>query len=293
MRLGLAAIAVVLATLLVPIGITASWLSLRVDNTQAYVDTVAPLAEDPDLRDALAEEVAAAAIDTLTGNVPAALLPDAFNDLVRASTKEVIESDGFPEFWRKANADTHREFLAIVHERQEDVVADGYVIVDLRPLLDEVLADLAKDYPIIPVDQLPSTPLPLPVMPESKLEQARGAYQVVEGLAVWVPLLWIGLAAFAVVVTPGGRGRLRAGAACALGIAIGGVLVMLLASSGTDLAVDQIEPAKQDLARLVIEVVVSSLDNAALSAAVGGFVVGVALVAVSLLGRRRVPAGHP
>ena len=58
MRYALAALAVVLSTLLVPIGITATWLSLRVDSTEAYVDTVAPLAEDPDLREVLAREVA-------------------------------------------------------------------------------------------------------------------------------------------------------------------------------------------------------------------------------------------
>ena len=140
MRYTLAAFAVVLSTLLVPIGITATWLSLRVDSTQAYVDTVEPLAEEKKLRDALAEEVANAAVSTIEQRVPAALLPDSLSAVVGASAQEVVENDAFPEFWRKANAEAHREFLAIVHERDEGVVADGWVYIDVGPLLDEVLS---------------------------------------------------------------------------------------------------------------------------------------------------------
>ncbi len=202
MRSALAAFAVVLSTLLVPIGITATWLSLRVDNTEAYVDTVAPLAEEPELREALAKEVADTAIATLESNVPLGLLPGGVDTVVRRSTEDVIESDSFPEFWRQANADAHKEFLAIAHDRDDNVVADGYVIVDLQPLLDDVLTDFAAEFGI-PANLVPSTPLPLPVVRESRLEQARGAYQVLDALAWWVPLLWAGLVALAVLVAPG------------------------------------------------------------------------------------------
>lgn len=292
MRSALAAFAVVLSTLLVPIGITATWLSLRVDNTEAYVDTVAPLAEEPELRAALANEVADTAIATLESNVPLGLLPDGVDTVVRRSTEDVIESDSFPEFWRQANADAHKEFLAIAHDRDDNVVADGYVIVDLQPLLDDVLTDFAAEFGI-PANLVPSTPLPLPVVRESRLEQARGAYQVLDALAWWVPLMWVGLVALAVLVARGIRGRLWVGAACAVGVAVGGALVLLLTPPVTDAVVDQVEPQKQDLARLVIEVVVDSLDNTALTAVIVGLVVGGVLFVGSLLTGRRAPAAHP
>ncbi len=292
MRIAVAAFAVVLATLLVPIGITATWLSLRVDTTEAYVDTVAPLAEEPELRATLAKEVADAAIATLESNVPLGLLPDGIDTVVRRSTEDVIGSDGFPEFWRQANADAHQEFLAIVHDRDDNVVADGYIIVDLQPLLDDVLTDFAAEFGI-PANLVPSVPLPLPVLRESRLEEARGAYQVLDALAWWVPLLWAGLVALAVLVAPGIRGRLRAGTASAVGVAVGGVLVLLLTSPATDAVVDQVEPQKQDLARLVIEVVVDSLDDTALTAVIVGVVVGGVLFVGSLVTGRRTPAGHP
>ena len=71
-RQALAAFAVVLATLLVPMAVASTWLSLRVDGTEAYVDTVAPLADEPELRDALAKEVSAAATSAIADIVPGA-----------------------------------------------------------------------------------------------------------------------------------------------------------------------------------------------------------------------------
>jgi len=288
-RIGLATLAVVLATVLVPLGITSTWLSLRVDSTEAYVDTVAPLADDPELRDALADEVAEAAVDALASNVPAALLPDSLDTGVRAATQRVVENDGFPEFWRKANADAHREFLAIVHDRDKGVVADGYVFIDVGPLLDDVLADFVAELgPGGSSIDLPPQSLMVPVVPESKLEQVRGAYQALDFLAFWVPLGWAVLVAFALIVARGLRGRLRTGAAAAFGVAIGGALVLLLTSPVTDAVVDQVEAGKQDLARLVVEIVVDSLDAYALTASIVGLVVGAVLLLGSFLtGRSR------
>jgi len=290
-RLGLAAFAVVLATLLVPVGITSTWLSLRVDSTEAYVDTVAPLADNDELRERLGDEVADTAIATLQGNVPVGL-PSGLEQAVRASTNEVVESPGFPKFWRQANADTHREFLGIVHETDENVVADGWVVIDVSPLLDEVLKEFAEQYGIPSALLPPSAPLPLPVVPESRLEQARGGYQVLDWLSLWVPLIWAGLVAVAVIAAPGLRGRLRAGAACAVGAAIGGVLVLLLTGPVTDAVVDQVDAENQGLARLVVEVVVATLDDSAMAVVIGGLVIGAGLLAVSFWPRtRRIATG--
>lgn len=278
-RVALAAFLVVLSTVLVPVGVVSTWLSLRVDDTDKYVETVAPLADDEELRDALAEQVSAAAVGTLERRVPAALLPDSLGTVVRAAADRVVENDGFPEFWRKANAKAHREFLAIVHDR-EGVVADGWVFIDLGPLLDEVIADLA-----LPGIQLPPQKLMVPVVPESELEKARGGYQVLDWLSVWVPIIWLVLMAIAIAVAPGWRGRLRAAASGAIGAAVGSAVVLLVAAPTTDLVVDQVEPENQDLARLVIEVVVQTLDETAITVAIVGLVAGVALLCGSFLPR--------
>ena len=278
MRHAIAAFAVVLSTLVVPIAVTATWLSLRVDDTDAYVDAVAPLADEPQLRAALSRELAQAASASVAERVPGA---GAFDGMIRRMTQDVVANDAFPEFWREANAKAHREFLAIVHERDADVVADGWVYLDIGPLLDEVLADLVGVLPV--AVELPSRPVLVPVVPESELERGRGAYQVLDFLAVWAPLLWLALVALAVLVAPGVRGRLRTAALCAFGAALGGALALLLEAPVTDLAVDQAEPENQDLVRLVVEVVTASLGDTALAVVVAGLVVGSGLLVASLL----------
>lgn len=290
-RNALAAFAVILATLLVPLGIGATWLALRVDDTSAYVDTVAPLADNAELRSRLSDEVATAAVSTLQSNVPVGL-PAALETMVRASTSAVIESDDFPRFWRQANADTHREFLAVVHDQKGHVDASGWVVVDLRPLLDSVLKDVVKNIPgaAAVVDALPKTPLPMPVIRESDLEKGRGLYQLLDALSLWLPLLWTGLVVVAVLAATGWRGRLRAVAAAALGLALGGAVVLLGIGPVTDLMVGQVESEKRDLARLVIDVVLDTLHDEARTVVVAGGLIGVLLLAVSLLPGRSRPS---
>lgn len=285
MRHAFAVFAVLLATLLVPLGIGSTWLALRVDDTQAYVDTVAPLADNADLRARLADEVAGAAVATLQSKVPVGL-PASLEATVRTSTETIVESDGFPEFWRKANADTHREFLAVVHDEKGHVDTSGWVVVDLRPLLDQVLEDVLASIPGGDRITLPSTPLPLPVIRESDLEKGRTLYQLLDGLSFWVPLLWAVLVLLAVVAVPGWRGRLRTLAAAMVGLVIGGALVIAAIGPLKSLVVDHVEPEKRDLARLVIDVVLDTLRNEALTLVVVGLLVAVLLMAVSLLPRR-------
>jgi hypothetical protein len=290
-RTALAAFTIVLASLLVPVAVSAGWLALRVDETEAYVDTVAPLADDPELRAALSERVALAAVGKLQRNVPIGL-PRSLERRVRQTTDMVVESPGFPQFWRQANAKAHREFLAIVHERPEDLESrDGWITVDLRPLLDQVIVEFAEAHGI-PPDMVPSTALPIPVLPESRLADVRGGYNLLNGLALWLPPLWLALVAVGVLAARGWRARLRAAAAAGLGLAIGAGVVLLLTPWATDLVVDQAGPDQQELVRLVIEVVVSSLGDTARMIAVVGLVAAVALFAGSLWPRRE-PESHP
>jgi len=57
--------------------------------------------------------------------------------------------------------------------------------------------------------------------------------------------------------------------------------------------VDQVDSENRDLARLVIEVVVATLDDAARGAVFGGVVVAVLFVGASLWPGRRESVTHP
>ncbi len=288
MRNALAVFCVLVATLLVPGVIGSTWLSQRVDDTDAYVDTVAPLADEPDLRAELGDRLAEAAVAALQEYVPVGL-PESVDDMARAASKQVVENEGFPKFWREANAEAHREFLAIVHEERGQRDPDDWVMVDLAPLLEQVFSELSANG--IPVDLLPAVPLEVPVLQESKLEEIQGSYQLLDGASLWLPLVAGGLVLLGVAVATGWRGRLRVLGGAALGTVVGALVVRAATTPVTDAVVDQVDPGQQELARLVLEVVTESLaDRATTILVVAGIVAVVAFAASFVPTGRRQPA---
>ncbi|MYR62302.1 hypothetical protein GTY54_40925, partial [Streptomyces sp. SID625] len=57
LRSGLSAVLITLSCLLVPFGALSAWAAYGLADTGRYVTTMAPLAADPDVRDAIADTV--------------------------------------------------------------------------------------------------------------------------------------------------------------------------------------------------------------------------------------------
>ena len=281
MRSTTAFLLVLVATLLAPLVIATSWLSARVDDRQEYVDTVAPLADDPEVRRLLSAAAADAAVEALQQHVPVGL-PGAVEEWARAAAEMVVESPSFPEFWRKANADLHTDVMALVED--PDARADGSVTVDAAPLVGQVLLSLEERG--LPVGLLPEIPLRVPVAPESRLLEVSDQYRAAEAASRWLPVAWFALVALAVVVATGWRGRVRTLGLALLGVALGAVAVLLAVDPLADFAAEQAEVGREELTGLMLDVVLESLTPYA-----RGFLlaapIGLVLVAVSVWPRRR------
>lgn len=245
---------VVVATVLAPLAIASTWVSARVDDQQSYVDTVAPLADDPAVRQVMADAAAAGAVKALQERIPVGL-PDAVTGWADAAARKVVESPDFPEFWRKANEDVHGQVIAILED--PDAERSGYVTVDAAPLLAQVLSNLEDRG--IPVVLLPELPLEVRVVERAKIAEGGPAYRATHGAARWLPLLWLGLVALAVVAASGWRGRLRTAGVALLGLALGAVLVLLAVDPVTDLVVDRAEVDGQAMVRIMLDAVLGSL----------------------------------
>lgn len=290
MRGTLAGLLVLVATLLTPVAVTATWLSATVDDTDSYVETVAPLADDPDLLDRLAEEVGDAVFASLDDSAPLGL-PDGLQGMVDAAARQVTGNEDFPQFWREANRDTHREFLAIV---EDDAPADGWLMVDLGPLMLAVYERLEAAG--VPVGLLPEPTLLVPVAPEAELAEHRTSYQLLDGLAGWLPVVWALLVGLAVLVARGLRGRLVTAGLAALGLALGAALVRLAAGPATDRAIESVDPGRRGLADLIAEVVVERLEATTVTVAAVATGAGVLLLGAAVLAglvRGRSAAEHP
>lgn len=284
MRSATAGLLVLVATLLTPLGVTAWWLSSTVDDTDAYVDTVAPLAEDPVLRDRLAEAAGDAVFASLDEDLPLGL-PDGFEAMIDEAARQVTANEEFPRFWREANRDTHREFLAIV---EDDRPAEGWLLVDLGPLMLAVYDQLEADG--VPVALLPEPHLVVPVAPESDLAEHRAEYRLLEGTAGWLPVVWVVLVGLATAVASGLRGRLLTLGLAALGLALGSILVRLAAGPASDVALESVDPGRRGLADLIADVMIERLESTSLLVAAVAALAGVLLVAGAALAGRRDPA---
>lgn len=286
MRSAIAGLLVIVATLLMPLGVTAWWLSSTVDSTDAYVDTVAPLADDPGLRDRLAEEVGDAIFSSLDEDLPLGL-PDGLEGMIDAAARQVTANEEFPTFWRDANRATHREFLAIV---EDDAPADGWLLVDLGPLMLAVYEQLEADG--VPVALLPEPRLVVPVAPESEVAEHRAAYQLLEAVSGWLPVLWAALVLLAAAVARGLRGRLLTIGLAALGLALGALVVRLAAGPATDMALESVDPGRRGLADLIADVTIDRLETTSGYVAAVAAVAGLLLVVVAMLVGRRDPAPY-
>ncbi|TNM50151.1 hypothetical protein FHP29_01060 [Nocardioides albidus] len=281
MRSFAATVAVLVATLVAPLAIASTWLTARVDDRDEYVDTVAGLAHDPTVRQVLADAAADAAVSALQQHIPVGLPEEVRAWAGRAATM-VVESPEFPEFWRTANGDLHDQVLAVLEH--PDAPADGSITVDAGPLVAQVLLELEDRG--IPVGLLPDVALRVPVMQEAKVAEAGPAYRTVDGLLRLIPFVGLGLVVLAVLVARGWRGRLRALGLALLGLALAAVVVLLAADPVATAALDRVEAERRELAGVLVDTVVGSLESSARGLLLAA-PVGLVLVVLSLWSRRR------
>jgi hypothetical protein len=246
-RRPVAALAGVLAALLLPLGLASAWLDAVVTDTNRYVDTVGPVAEDPVVRRAVIAALdreagklvdlgvrTPALVEFLTdhgfgalarsgGKVSAALekeVADAVHQAVRAA----VTGPHFSPVWKSANRTAHAEMIRVLEDEDGKVVdRDGKITIDLGPQLDSVLTALQKQG-LVPPGTLPELGASFTLLTTDDLEDARRGYQLLDALGLWLPVGW--LVAFVLVVTLSRR-RVRATRWVLLGSLIG-LLALLL-----------------------------------------------------------------
>lgn len=185
----LVALAVIVFTITVP----AAWGARTVLNTDRYVATVAPLAQDPAVQQAIATRLTDEVFEALNvqdlisstlssigerATLLAGPLTNALRGFVQDQVLKVVQSDAFETFWVEANHFVHTQVLAVLRGETDTVsVVDGKVLLNLVPLVNLALASIervssdlvggAVTLPTIKPDELASVAIP-------KLEQALG-----------------------------------------------------------------------------------------------------------------------
>lgn len=214
-RTGGAIALVVIAALLLALSVPAVWLNRMVTDTDVYVATVAPLAQDPDIQNA----VAAAASDAVIEKVDAEarikpLLPEnlqiiavpiaqAIDQFIVKQSQALVRSDKFAEIWATANRVSHKALVTAVTGRDTGAVGvqAGVITLDVGTLAEQIKARLqgaGLDF----VANLPTGGIDKQIVlyDSPALAQMTSAFDLITRIALWLPLAALALIAGAIAL---------------------------------------------------------------------------------------------
>ena len=305
----------VLAALLVPVAVIATWTARTVTDTDAFVARVAPVASSTEVQALVEQEMTAQvtqAIDSavaprVSGAIDQMAAPDLVKGLLRdlagslggaietrtaSIVAKVVEAPEFANAFEEATRTAHAGLVATL---DGDTATNGAVVTEgdtvsikLATVGNAVRAELvAAGFTF--VDRLPTLEASIPITTVEQLENWQGYYQLLQVL-VWLgPLLVIG---FAVAGTWLVRDVAVAGlwftGAALLALVATIVAVRVAISGATDRLTD---PVAADAARAVVSTFGDTLVR---NATVVGIVLIIGLaVSAYVAARRRLTAVEP
>ena len=266
----------VLAALLVPVAVIATWTARTVTDTDAFVARVAPVASSPEVQALVEQEMTAqvtSAIDSavaprVSGAIDQMAAPDLVKGLLRdlagslggavetrtaSVVAKVVESPAFANAFEEATRAAHADLIATLDgdaATNSAVVTEGDTVsIKLATVGNAVREELvAAGFTF--VDRLPTLEASVPITTVEQLETWQGYYQLLRVL-VWLgPLLVItfGVAGTWLVRDVAVAGLWFTGAAL-LALVATIVAVRVAISGATDRLTD---PVAADAARAVV-----------------------------------------
>ncbi len=201
---------VVLVCVLAPISVLGVWVRNTVLDTDQYVSTMAPLASDPAIQQAVATRVTNTLVqETGLEKKIANLLPTKAQRLapiiaggaqqvVHDATLKLVESSKFETLWRELNKRAHTQVVAVLQGKGTDTLTtkNGEVVVHLGPAVGKVAAALSKAG-IGLFDNVDATRLnkEIVLIDSQDLRKAQGGVDLLDKVANYLPFVLLALLA--------------------------------------------------------------------------------------------------
>lgn len=248
----LATVLIVLGAILAPVAVVASWAKVQLTDTDSFVATYAPLANDAGVQAFVTDEAVKAVqdnvdIDQLTSQVidgitdlgtgPVATkaleslkapLAQGIESLLRSTVQRFVASDAFAQVWQQALRTSHDQLIATMQNDPKAAItvgSDGSVGIQLAPIIDRV-KQLLLDQGVTFAAQIPSVDRTITVAQSSSIPTLQLFYGLAVAAGAWLPWVAIGLLALGVVVARR-RALALVWAAVALGLAMGVTLAAI------------------------------------------------------------------
>ncbi|CAM5369245.1 hypothetical protein [Leifsonia shinshuensis] len=241
----LAVVLIVIGAILAPVAVVASWAKVQLTDTDAFVATYAPLANDPGVQAYVTDEtvkviqqhvdipqLTSQVIDGITGlgtgpvatkalDALKAPLAQGIVSLIQTTVGRFVASDAFAQVWQDALRVSHNQLVATMQGNPQAAIAigkDGSVGIQLGPIIDKVKQQLV-DQGITFASRIPTIDKTITVAQNSSIPTLQVFYNLAVVAGAWLPWVSIGLLALGVIVA---RRRALAliGAASALAIAM-------------------------------------------------------------------------
>ncbi len=258
---------VVLVCILAPISVLGVWVRNTILNTDQYVDTMAPLVDNPDIQQGIANRVGTAIgeSDTIETKVKD-VLPDRAQRLApvimggvqqaaSAAALKIVQSDEFEKLWRGMNERAHTRVIALLQGKGTDTVStkNGEITVSTEPIIDKVKSRIS----FLQNVDTSSLDTEVVLFKSEDLRTAQGAVDLLNDLANYLPFITLALLAVAIALS---GNRRRTVFRTALGIAFGMALLLVILNVARNIYLDALPTSvNPDSATAVYEQVLSFL----------------------------------
>jgi hypothetical protein len=235
-RRGSVVLLLVLGCGLTALSVLAIWLRVTLLNTDRYVETVAPIAAQPAVQDAVADKLETAIYSRIDfaslarevlperADVMAPVIQTGVQSFISARITEFTRSQRFQNVWVDANRRAHTRIVGLLEGGRSGrlVLDQDTVYLDLSPAVDRIKTALQeRGLTRIAAAIPPSVDGQIKLVQSEGLVSAQRGVRLLKGVAIVLPVLAVLCLAGAVFLSrPRRRGLLH--------VAIGVALAMLL-----------------------------------------------------------------
>jgi hypothetical protein len=238
-----ATLLIVIGCILAPLSVVAVWTKNLVTDTDRYVATVAPLARDPAIQNAVADKITAEifthldvagitnqAVDALAERGLPPLVATQLHALseplatgvqgfVRTEVGKVVASDAFADAWVTANRAAHQSLVAALtgQTREGITIENDTVSINLGPFIQVVKQRLVeRGFEL--ANRIPDINPSFVIFQSDAITKAREAFNLINAVGNWLPVIALIFLALGVYVAKDHR---RAFVGVGLGLVAG------------------------------------------------------------------------
>ncbi len=314
-RTALSVFLIVIACLMAPVSVFSVWAKGEITDTSRYVATVAPLASNPAVQQAVTTritqeifkhiDVKSLATDTvnaiasnrnLTPTQQAALqaltgpLTSGIESFTESTINKVVTSQAFADAWTQANSIAHNQIVALLSGEDSGAISvnNNEVTLDLGDVVTQVKNQLvAQGFTI--AEKIPVIDTQIVLFQSDQIGKLQMAYSALDATGFWLPILVIVVGLLGVLAA---KTRRRAFVGLGIGIFLSMAFIAIALNVGRAVYLSNLPPTvDRDAATAVYDAFAVFLQSGIKAGALigivltlGGLLTGSSRLAVGIRG---------